>query len=140
MFAVFVVQISARYYEEWKAQKEVNGLAEEMKRLEVEYQIAITADTIGGKTPQETLEMFITAVEVGNYELASKYFVIGKQGEELESLQNSSKENIKNVMGLLGVAIGKKGAYLSDNKYFIDEPLSIDFVKYPSGNWKIEEI
>jgi len=38
-------------------------------------------DTYGGETPEETLELFISALEKGDVELASKYFVLDKQEE-----------------------------------------------------------
>lgn len=33
------------------------------------------ADTYGGDTPEQTLELFITALEAEDYELASKYYI-----------------------------------------------------------------
>ena len=85
--------------------------------------------------------MFIEAVEEGNYELASKYFVVGKQEEELKSLQNSPKENIDNVMNLLRLTKNDNGEYSEDkNSFSVYNPILINFVLYPSGNWKIEEI
>lgn len=36
----------------------------------------LRADTYGGKTPQETLDLFIAALRAGDVELASKYFAI----------------------------------------------------------------
>ena len=50
-----------------KAQKDY----EELKRLYEE-------DTFGGKTPEETLALFIDALKRGDTDLASKYFVLGK--------------------------------------------------------------
>ena len=40
------------------------------------YEKTMTEDTYGGKTPEETLAMFIDALEKGDIELASKYFVL----------------------------------------------------------------
>ena len=37
---------------------------------------ALRADTYGGKTPQETLNMFVSALKAGNLDLASKYFYL----------------------------------------------------------------
>lgn len=37
------------------------------------------ADTYGGRTPEETLQLFIDALKKGDIDLASKYFVIEKQ-------------------------------------------------------------
>ena len=39
------------------------------------------ADTYGGDTPQETLDLFIAALEKGDTDMAAKYFVVYKQEE-----------------------------------------------------------
>lgn len=44
-------------------------------------------DIYGGKTPEETFDMFLGAMREGDLDLASKYFVVGKQGEYLEKFQ-----------------------------------------------------
>ncbi len=41
-----------------------------------EYYQKFAEDTYGGKTPQETLDMFIEALEKGDIDLASKYFAL----------------------------------------------------------------
>ena len=46
------------------------------KALEQRYIEAMTEDTYGGKTPQETLNLFIVALKAGDVELASKYFML----------------------------------------------------------------
>lgn len=137
---IYLLGFGIMKYEQWHGRKRVQELAQELEKIEREQYEKEKADTIGGTSPQETLEMFISAVEKGDYELASKYFVIEKQEEELKSLQNSPKENIANVMNFLKQTKNSKGAYLGENRYFIDEPIGVDFVLYPSGNWKIEEI
>ena len=43
---------------------------------EQKYIAAMTADTYGGKTPQETLDMFVDALRKEDIELASKYFML----------------------------------------------------------------
>jgi len=48
-------------------------------------------DIQGGKTPEETYSLFVSALAQGNTELASKYFVVGKQDEKLEEF-NKLKE------------------------------------------------
>src|SRR3989338_9713139 len=40
------------------------------------YEKAMREDTYGGKTPQETLDMFVAALRAGDVELASKYFML----------------------------------------------------------------
>src|SRR3989344_6613921 len=43
---------------------------------EQKYIAAMTSDTYGGKTPQETLDMFVDALRKEDIELASKYFML----------------------------------------------------------------
>ena len=50
-------------------------------------------DPYGGVTPEETLNLFIEALEKGDVELASKYFVIDEQEEQLKYLQSLQNEN-----------------------------------------------
>jgi len=50
------------------------------KVLEAQYR----ADTYGGSTPEETLGLFIKALEAKDYELAAKYFVVENQNESKE--------------------------------------------------------
>ncbi|MDO8555491.1 MAG: hypothetical protein Q7R75_02920 [bacterium] len=128
------------YKRQQQGEKRVGELAQELANLEKQALEKKAADKIGGKTPQETLALFIAAVEKGDYELASKYFVIERQAEELKSLQNSKKENIENVMGMLKKVRDARGAFENMDRYFVDEPIKVDFVRYPFGNWKIEEI
>lgn len=42
----------------------------------VNYETAMRNDTWGGKTPEETLQLFITALEAGDTDLAAKYFML----------------------------------------------------------------
>jgi len=46
-------------------------------------------DAFGGKTPQETYEMFVSALRLSDIELASKYFVFSKQSEKLKEFQEA---------------------------------------------------
>ncbi|OHA07435.1 MAG: hypothetical protein A2934_05600 [Candidatus Sungbacteria bacterium RIFCSPLOWO2_01_FULL_47_10] len=55
---------------EYQAEQEVESLTRQYME-----------DTYGGETPEETLELFISALEKGDVELASKYFVLDKQEE-----------------------------------------------------------
>lgn len=53
----------------------------EQKALEARYR----ADTYGGDTPEETLRLFVEALEAKDYELAAKYFVPENQAENLSN-------------------------------------------------------
>ncbi len=57
-----------------------------------QYEANERADTYGGKTPQETWAMFVHALEVGDTDLASKYFIQRKQ-EEIRDDLRIGKEN-----------------------------------------------
>ena len=122
-------------------------------------------DTYGGKTPEETYDLFISALRADDIELASKYFVVYKQDNWLETLQEYEKEGIlagfaseleetkkkweksdkndeKTVSFTYKVLIKKDGAATFEGRE-IDIPAGnytneTMFVKYPSGVWKIE--
>lgn len=117
-------------------------LAERARNLENEIYQKQLADTYGGKTPQETLQMYIDAVEKGDYGLASKYFVIEKQDYWKNELNQISQESkISNFLSPLKQAYGSAGEYSADHRGFsIYNPVGVDFVLYPNGIWKIKEI
>lgn len=144
--AVIVVLSSAFIgwgtYKQWQMRRGVEKFAQMLKQLEQEdYQRAM-ADTYGGKTPQETLQMYIDAVEKGDFELASKYFIGEKQEKELVRLQEAKQKN--NIDFLLNYLIQTKESqgYFSTNRdiYTIEKPIFIEFRLYPSGIWKLMEI
>ena len=142
--AILVVAIGSaiglRAYEFKRGERGVGELAEALKRAEQEdYQRAM-ADTYGGKTPQETLHLYIEAVEKEDYELASKYFIGDKQQEELKSLKNAGAEALGRYVLTLR-KIPEEGKYNIDNTYFsFDGPILVNMKLYPNGIWKIIEI
>lgn len=146
IISIFVLFIIGTWlwqkYDMWRRQKAVQNLAEAFKRAEQEdYQKAM-ADTYGGKTPQETLQMYIDAVEKGDYELASKYFIGDNQEEwksELNEIKKVDKINI--FLNPLKEVLKNNGEY-SENKntFSFHNPVFVSFKKYPNGIWKIIEI
>lgn len=58
-----------KQWQDWQAARTLQSELEKLYRN----------DKYGGKTPEETFDMFITALEKGDVELASKYFVIKRQ-------------------------------------------------------------
>ncbi|MEK7479448.1 MAG: hypothetical protein AAB634_02875 [Patescibacteria group bacterium] len=137
LLILFLAPKAASWYEGWKDvqfQKKVEGVRKEM------YDTAM-ADTYGGKTPQETLQMYIEAVEKGDYELASKYFVEKKRSEELKSFEKSPKENLDNMVSLLKNAQFDPAGFSVDNDvYILHDPVFIEFILYPNGTWKLTDI
>jgi len=57
----------------------------------------LRADTYGGKTPQETLDLFIAALRAGDVDLASKYFALNTNSQSPDYL----KQDPKWVAGLI---------------------------------------
>jgi len=74
--------------QDWRAARALQNQLEELYRN----------DKYGGKTPEETFDMFIAALEKGDVELASKYFVIEKQESWLRSLQTIKEHNMLGEM------------------------------------------
>jgi len=133
--------VAFRVYEFRQGERAVQELAKGLEQAQEELYKLQLADTIGGKTPQETLALYIDAVERGDYELASKYFVLEKREEELKSFEGAPEVNIQNYIELLRESADSQGVYSDDGKYFsIDRPILIRMGLYPSGVWKILEI
>lgn len=120
-------------------------IAEAVKQYEEKDYAEAMADTYGGRTPQETLGMYITAVEQGNYVLASKYFIGANQEKEAKRLSGFLQKNIENYLGFLRSANPWESSiedkeFIMEAKTNLDASLFIRFKKYPNGIWKIIEI
>lgn len=77
----FAVGLGTKFYiDEWRAARNV---ALWMKSFEAPYK----NDRFGGKTPEETFDMYLAALKKGDLELASRYFWVDKQKGELEDLK-----------------------------------------------------
>lgn len=141
---VFVVIISVIAWEAYKESQLPQKAAELQQQIDQEREQErqrLMADTHGGKTPQETLRMYIEAVEKGDYELASKYFIEEKRDEEIASFNGSTAQKLTNYIEYLEQASKKEGLFNLDQNYFsIDEPILIRMQLHPNGVWKIIEI
>ena len=144
LFVLVVGLVAWRAFDTWRGRESVELLYEGLKRGQEELYQRQLADTYGGTTPQETLQMYIEAVEAGDYELASKYFIEENRGREIDSSNKLTPDKLGNYINLLNLALDKldtEGKYDSDEKYFsIYEPIYIGMVLYPNGIWKIVEI
>lgn len=126
------------WYGDWKFNRDLEVTRKEMERPYLE-------DTYGGKTPKETLEMFILSAEKEDFDLASKYFVLSKQEEWRKKLENGKKnDSLKNLLKLIinEIEILNKAEplWISDDNYISTNNVLFEYVKYPQGNWKIKEI
>ena len=126
-------------YMAWKSNRQIEA-------LEKPYR----TDKIGGQTPEETFDLFISALKKGDTDLASKYFVLQKQeswkksfGElqknqdfyaqmisELEFARDNHNKRIENDDKIAFV-------YQVDAGNGTKSGIKIIFEKYPSGIWKI---
>ncbi|OGN05761.1 MAG: hypothetical protein A2750_04220 [Candidatus Yanofskybacteria bacterium RIFCSPHIGHO2_01_FULL_45_42] len=121
-------------------------------------------DTYGGKTPEETYDLFIDALKAGDVELASRYFVLEsqdnwmitldkyKQGDYLDNFLEELK-NTRNKWSRIETNNSDTAAFryqslIEENTKtkFEGQKITIPagnytnetiFQKYPSGVWKI---
>ncbi|MFA6416121.1 MAG: hypothetical protein WCW56_01400 [Candidatus Paceibacterota bacterium] len=77
---IFWFGVGQKMFVHWQQQRYIASV----EVLKAEYK----NDTYGGATPEETLQLFIKAFQAGDLELASKYFIIEKQAEYLDKMQN----------------------------------------------------
>lgn len=71
--------------EQWKFDKAV-------KRLNQAFLDILRKDTYGGKTPEETYNLYLNALKNGDIELASRYYWWDKQEKEKQRLEKLKKE------------------------------------------------
>ncbi|MDP3725331.1 MAG: hypothetical protein Q8R20_02595 [Nanoarchaeota archaeon] len=137
LMVLFAAPKISWWYGGWKDaqfQKKVEQVRKE------DYDRAMS-DTYGGKTPQETLKMYIEAVEKGDYELASRYFVEKEREKELARFEKSLKENLDNMIATLKRISFSSGSFSeSKDVYIAHDPVFVKFILYPNGIWKIVEI
>lgn len=121
------------------------------KKAEADYIAAMTADTYGGKTPQETLDLFVAALRSGDMELASKYFLIREEVPREEWVEYLSSVKERGLLTKMADDIEDRS--VSDPKNRLDENdfkfvlyanagevgvrIDMQFNKY-SNVWKIE--
>lgn len=147
--AITVLAVAAVWgygkYVLWRGTQNVERMAEGFKKASQDEYNREMADTYGGKTPQETLQMYISAVEKGDYDLASRYLTSPNKEKEVEQLNLlRDKGNVGFFLNILkgakpsGEAINNifemKSAIKSMPDYYVK------FFLYPNGIWKITEI
>ncbi len=119
-----------------------------------EFEDKMTADTYGGKTPQETLDMFIEALEKDDIDLAVKYIYwdggrasIDNREAMREGIINAKKENkLLEIISMLKKAEpagsslgGYYGFELRDRDSNLVSDIGFIQNKF-SGVWKIESM
>ncbi|MBU1557850.1 hypothetical protein KKC45_02715 [Patescibacteria group bacterium] len=128
------------YLKDWSDNRYMQSLEDKSAELERLYK----EDIYGGDTPEETLSLFIKALENKDLELASKYYIIEKQDEALETLRNMS--NLDFYIKLLN---SEKEGYrvVNDYMYNIDfyldgEQVNVEefILNQETNKWKILEL
>jgi len=142
-FAIMVVGffflVWANDYHIGSEQKSAEQYLKDLKR-------AYDEDTYGGKTPEETLSLFISALKKGDTDLAAKYFIPEKQDEWRESLEKIRKSNQLEIM-VFDLERQKYKNSISDGQVSFsiandsnEVALTILIGKSPNGIWKILDL
>ncbi|MBI2035680.1 MAG: hypothetical protein HYT12_03275 [Candidatus Liptonbacteria bacterium] len=73
---ILAVYAAWNYYYGSRDKINIEQTAKNFEKLSDDIKAALKADTYGGKTPQETLDLFIAALRKEDVDLASKYFML----------------------------------------------------------------
>ena len=113
-----------------------------IQNLEEQYK----NDTYGGATAEETLSLFIAALEAGDIELASKYFLPDEREEIKQNLLQASEQQ----GGFEGVIerVKKLNLVKKDNKEAFFTIIGLDnviqmqatLIKNQNNTWKITDL
>lgn len=86
-FVIFGLLRGQEFLASFLADRETNRI---IKELEKPYR----EDKYGGKTPEDTFDLFLEALRKEDIELASKYFELEKQEKWMVSLQKIKTDNL----------------------------------------------
>ena len=111
VFAIIAVVANSEY-KKFKEKRAVQKWEEALRKPYKE-------DVYGGKTPEETWNMFLDALKKGDIELASKYFAVEKQKEWRNTIESTLKAGKLNfVIKNLSTELKRENDYLKDNKAY----------------------
>lgn len=131
-----------------------------LKQL-ADFQKQQEKDTYGGKTPEETLKLYLDARQAKNIELASRYYLIENQQRERKNLEDFLKGDVFSYEKWTGFMVKATKVKEEGNTASFDYKIELEdevvdpefpnikippgtytntfyFVKLPSGIWKIE--
>ncbi|MDP3991823.1 MAG: hypothetical protein Q8P66_02935 [Candidatus Colwellbacteria bacterium] len=158
-FAAIILLVLGGY---WLWNNRLSPEAKESREMQANYDRAIAhqqqfeeamrSDTYGGKTPEETLQLFIDALRKDDIELAYKYFILKEDGnrdpkwrEALVKTKDAGK--LQEAVDLLSRAKSdlNERSYEKDFKFVVREGneikayVDLELNEY-SGVWKIERL
>jgi type II secretory pathway pseudopilin PulG len=116
-----------------------------------EYQRELKEDIYGGKTPEETIAMFVDALKKGDVELASKYFFVDASGDRSEWINGLEKakvdgrldsmvaelDNVKRISISSDLGVADLGVLDKDGNIIHEVLLKLNSV---AEIWKIESL
>lgn len=117
----------------------------------VAYQAAMRKDAVGGKTPAETLRLFVAALKANDAQGAAQYFMLDdnlsrakweKQLGDLKAqrmLIKMADDIEKNAQAIKPLYEGDGGYELLNNDGTIRDILDMEFNKF-SGVWKLQSL
>ena len=160
-----ILYIAYKQYQDYKTdlafQKSVAPIKElyernlqyikETEKIRQRYEAMLKADHYGGKTPEETLKLFVDALKKKDYKLASKYYLPWKQKEaeaDLKDWIENYRDGFGQFMFAYDKGIIKVNNKATKNAKFVeiyDNPddnisyiIDMTFNNF-NGIWKIEE-
>ena len=163
LFVIFIIAmigiaVFEKYFSPEAKQNEQERLMEQQTLQRVqELETALRNDTVGGKTPEETLALFLSALKNNDIELAGQYFVLNTneqspyyltRQEWIDGLNQTQKEGkISDVISILSKATPDFENITGDNDFkfkayekgILKAYVNLQFNKY-SNVWKIESM
>jgi len=119
-----LVIVSIYYYpkfSEWREQRRQEKIIEKYDKAVAELEQKRKNDTFGGKTPEETVEKFLSVLKTGDLELASKYYEMALQKKALTNLKEEKQKygDISHTINYFEEVISKgiKGCANIDKDY-----------------------
>jgi len=85
IFGPYLYYQAVNYYQAWQ-------IKQKAEKFEQAYLDFLKNDTYGGKTPRETYELYVEALQKGDIDLAVKYYWWEKQVAEKERLEKLKAE------------------------------------------------
>ncbi len=88
LIILYILGVNAPKIEKWKLERQQVAY-DKMVQAEIDK---YKQDFDGGKTPEETLDLFLVALKAGDIDKASRYYEISVQGKALASLKEELRK------------------------------------------------
>ena len=82
-----------------------------------QYVETMAADTYGGKTPLETLELFVAALKANDADLAAKYFMLDDNLSRERWIKTFNQLKAQDALSKIAEGLNISTAYIKYNKY-----------------------